>query len=159
MNYNERYLKDQRQSYTKAVQTNPAMRQMAIMKEVWEGLLDSIPLIIRDLIVISRELPGLNELSIADFSTIVNNKVFDFYLLRNAPLLQHDESYYMLPNGVIYSRAWMNSIIGSEMTNAIFRFSQRLNKMQFTTKEMAILLPFILTLYIYGKLIITIWKV
>jgi len=81
----------------------------------------------------------------------MNNKVFDFFLLRNAPLFINGESFMMLPNDIQYTRSWMNQVIGIEMTNDLFDFTYRFNKLGLTTKELALLYPLLLTGKIYGK--------
>lgn len=122
----------------------------ATIKEVWEGLLESIPQVVKNLIAFAREIPGLNELTQTDFNLIINNKVFDFFILRHAPLFINGESFMMLPNNIQYTRSWMNQVIGNEMTDDLFSFSTRFNKLGLTTKEMALLYPVVLTGNIYG---------
>ena len=123
----------------------------ATIKEVWEGLLESIPQVVKNLIAFAREIPGLNELSQVDFNLIINNKVFDFFILRHAPLFINGESFMMLPNNIQYTRKWMNQVIGQEMADDLFNFSTRFNKLGLTTKEMALLYPLVLTGNIYGN--------
>lgn len=119
------------------------------IKEVWEGLLESIPQVVKNLIAFAREIPGLNELTQTDFNLIINNKVFDFFILRHAPLFINGESFMMLPNNIQYTRKWMNLVIGQEMTDDLFSFSTSFNKLGLTTKEMALLYPLVLTGNIY----------
>lgn len=121
------------------------------IKEVWEGLLESIPQVVKSLIAFAREIPGLNELNPDDFNLIINNKVFDFFILRNAPLFINGESFMVLPNEIQYTRKWMNQVIGVEMTNNLFDFTNRFNKLGLTTKEIALLYPLILTGKIYSN--------
>jgi len=122
----------------------------ADIKEVWEGLLESIPQVIKNLISFATQIPGLSELNQADFNLIINNKVFDFFILRNAPLFINDESFMVLPNNIQYTRRWMNQVIGTEMTDDLFCFASRFNQMGFTVKEMALIYPYVLTGFVYG---------
>lgn len=121
------------------------------IKKVWEGLLESIPQVVKSLIAFAREIPGLNELNPDDFNLIINNKIFDFFILRNAPLFINGESFMVLPNEIQYTRKWMNQVIGVEMTNNLFDFTNRFNKLGLTTKELALLYPLILTGKIYSN--------
>jgi hypothetical protein len=115
------------------------------LHEVWNSLLESIPQIVKNFISFAKEVPGLNELSSKDFTTIVNNRLFDYFIIKHSPLFIEGESYMMLPNNIHYSRQWMNKVVGEEMTNALFEFSEEFNSLNMTTKETALLIPFILT--------------
>ena len=125
----------------------------ATKEEVWQGLAESIPIIVNELVSFAKEIPGLNELNSHDFGTIINNKVFDFFTLRHCPLFINEESFMMLPNDIQYTRRWMLRIIGAEMTNALFEFTRKLNALRLTAKETALMYPLILTGDIYGKLL------
>ena len=115
------------------------------LHEVWNSLLESIPQIVKNFISFAKEVPGLNELSSKDFTTIVNNRLFDYFIIKHSPLFIEGESYMMLPNNIQYSRQWMNRVVGEEMTNALFEFSEEFNSLNMTTKETALLVPFVLT--------------
>ena len=72
----------------------------ATKEEVWQGLAESIPIVVDELVSFAKEVPGLNELNSHDFGTIINNKVFDFFTLRHSPLFINEESFMMLPNDI-----------------------------------------------------------
>lgn len=65
--------------------------------------------------------------------------------LKHSPLLINGESFMMLPNGIQYTRYWMERVIGKEMVDAIFEFSQPFNELNLTSREIALLFPFTLT--------------
>jgi hypothetical protein len=115
------------------------------LHEVWNSLLESIPQIVKNFISFAKEVPGLNELGSKDFTTIVNNRLFDYFIIKHAPLFIDGESFMMLPNNIQYSRDWLNKVVGEEMTNALFEFSEEFNSLNMTTKETALLIPFVLT--------------
>lgn len=53
----------------------------ATIQLVWAGLVESIPQVVKSLIMFAKEIPGLNELSNDDFAVIVNNRLFDFFMV------------------------------------------------------------------------------
>nr|ASL70580.1 nuclear receptor [Brachionus plicatilis] len=118
----------------------------ANVKQVWDGLLESIPAQVKSLIGICRDTPGLNELAQKDLTNLVNNRLFDYFLLKHSPLFINGESYLMLPNMIQYTRTWMLRIIGQEMVETIFRFAEEFNSLKMTNKEIALMYPFVLTM-------------
>nr|ASL70502.1 nuclear receptor [Brachionus rotundiformis] len=118
----------------------------ANLKQVWDGLLESIPAQVKNLITMCKEIPGLNELCQNDLTNLVNNRLFDYFLIKHSPLFINGESYLMLPNMIQYTRKWMLRIIGAEMVDIIFKFAHEFNSLKMTTKEMALLYPFVLTI-------------
>ena len=117
----------------------------ADIKDVWTGLLLAIPEFVKDLIAYAKEMPGIAQLPTKDFATIINSTVFELYLVTNAVHYMNDEHFAWLPNGIMYSRAWMNKIIGEEVTNATFAYEADFNDLNLTTREIAILVPYLLT--------------
>lgn len=117
----------------------------ADLNDVWDGLLESIPIQVKNLITICKNIPGLNELTQVDLTNLVNNRLFDYFLIKHSPLLINGESYMMLPNQIQYTRKWMLRIIGEEMVDTMFDFANEFNSLKMTTKEIALMYPFILT--------------
>ena len=122
----------------------------ATKSEIWDGLLESIPQIVRSLTLFARQIPGLNEIGQKDFYALINHKIFDYFILRNSQLFIYGESYMLLPNNIQYTRDWMLRIIGKEMTDALFRFCEEFNALGLRGKEIALLYPFVLTSLIEG---------
>nr|ASL70613.1 nuclear receptor [Brachionus koreanus] len=118
----------------------------ATVKEVWDGLLQSIPAQVKSLICLCKEIPGLNELCQKDLTNLVNNRLFDYFLIKHAPLFINGESYLMLPNKIQYTKSWMLRIIGREMVDTIFQFAHEFNSLKMTAKEIALMYPFVLTM-------------
>lgn len=118
----------------------------ASVKHVWDGLLESIPTQVKNLIYMCKEIPGLNELCQKDLTNLVNNRLFDYFLIKHASLFINGESFLMLPNKIQYTRSWMLKIIGTEMVDSIFHFAQEFNALKLTSKEIALMYPFVLTM-------------
>jgi hypothetical protein len=51
----------------------------------------------------------------------------------------------MLPVGIQYTKYWMEKVIGIEMVDAIFDFSNKLNSLSLTAREISLLFPVALT--------------
>lgn len=117
----------------------------AHVKDVWDGLLESIPTSVKCLISFAKEIPGINELNQTDFTNLVNNRIFDYFIIKHAPLFINGESYLMLPNQIQYTRSWMERIIGKEMVDSMFKFAEEFNLLKMTSKEIALMYPFVLT--------------
>lgn len=50
----------------------------------------------------------------------------------------------MLPNGLQYTREWMNKIIGDEMVRTMFQFADKYNELQLTHEEHALVFPVVI---------------
>ncbi len=117
----------------------------ANLRDVWDGLLESIPQCVKCLISFAKEIPGLNEISQKDLTLIINNKLFDYFMIKHAPLFINNESFCMLPNNIQYTRKWMSIVVGDEMVEKMFEFANEFNSLRMTTKEVALMFPFVFT--------------
>jgi hypothetical protein len=50
----------------------------------------------------------------------------------------------MLPNGLQYTRQWMNKIMGEEMVETMFEFAKKLNALNLTPEEYALIFPVVI---------------
>jgi hypothetical protein len=50
----------------------------------------------------------------------------------------------MLPNGLQYTRQWMNKIMGEEMVETMFEFAKRFNVLNVTQEEYALIFPVVI---------------
>lgn len=116
------------------------------LEKVRANLIQSIPGFVKSVILFAKEVPGLNELNETDFATIINNKLFDFFVIMNSILFINGESYLYLPNNVHYSRYWLNKIKGKATTDALFEFVTELNELGLTNKEKALLIVLVFTM-------------
>ncbi len=117
----------------------------AEIKQIWNSLMDSITVNVKNFVTFAKQIPGLSELSTQDLNYIIDNRLFDYFMIKHAPLFINDESYMILPNGFQYSRYWLEKIVGKEMTSAMFEFSAELNALTLTPKETALLLAYLIT--------------
>jgi len=114
------------------------------LQDIWAGLTDAIPFHVKNLIAFAREMPAMSEVDPDSFHKIMNNRLFDFWLIKHAPLIRNNESYMMLPNGLQYTREWMNRIIGEEMVQTMFNFADRFNSLHLTNEEHALIFPVVI---------------
>ncbi len=50
----------------------------------------------------------------------------------------------MLPNGLQYTRQWMNKIIGEQMVQTMFEFANKFNALRLTHEEHALVFPVVI---------------
>jgi hypothetical protein len=50
----------------------------------------------------------------------------------------------MLPNGLQYTRKWMNRIIGEEMVEKMVEFAAKFNALYLTQEEQALIFPVVI---------------
>lgn len=115
-------------------------------EKVWSSLIETLPSVVERMVSFARELQGLSDLAPADFSAIVNSRLFDYFVVVNADLLVDDESYITLKDGVQYKREFMEKISGKPKVDAIFDFANAFNRLDLTVKEKALFLAIVLTI-------------
>ncbi|UJR09645.1 hypothetical protein I4U23_013879 [Adineta vaga] len=114
------------------------------LQDILTGLSDAIPSHVKNLITFARQMPAINEIDQDDFHKIMNNRLIDFWLIKHAPLIRQNESYIMLPNGLQYTRQWMDKIIGEDMVEAMFTFANKFNALNLTQEEYALVFPVVI---------------
>lgn len=114
------------------------------LQDILAGLADAIPFHVKNLITFSRQTQALNEIDIEDFNKIINNRLFDFWLIKHSPLLRNNQSYIILPNRLQYTRQWMLKILGKELVETIFEFAERFHQLNLTSEEYALIFPVII---------------
>ncbi|RNA00497.1 nuclear receptor subfamily 1 group D member 2, partial [Brachionus plicatilis] len=116
------------------------------LDQVWSSLVQSIPEFVKSVILFFKEVPGLNEINESDFANILNNKLFDFFVIMNSILFIKGESYLHLPNNIHYTRYWMQKIKGKYTTDFLFDFVQEMNDLSMTNKEKALFIVLVFTM-------------
>nr|ASL70503.1 nuclear receptor [Brachionus rotundiformis] len=116
------------------------------LDQVWSSLVQSIPEFVKSVILFFKEVPGLNEINESDFANILNNKLFDFFVIMNSILFIKGESYLHLPNNIHYTRYWMQKIKGKYTTDVLFEFVQEMNDLNMTNKEKALFIVLVFTM-------------
>ena len=115
-------------------------------EQVWNALVNNLPMYVKNLVSFAKELPGLNELGSSDFACILNGKLFDFFILTNSCLFINGESYLKLNEEYNYSRYWMYQITERRKIDSMFEIAEMINEFPMTEKEKALLIPLVLTI-------------
>ena len=102
----------------------------------------SMPMIFTKLWITGCLISGWWETS--DEDCLRSSSFFSSSQIKHAPLIQNDESYMMLPNGLQYTRQWMNRIIGEEMVQTMFEFARKFNALRLTQEEHALIFPVVI---------------
>ncbi|CAF1262508.1 unnamed protein product [Rotaria sordida] len=113
-------------------------------EHMWDGVQASIGVHVNELTGFARDTLGLNELNSIDFIQILNNRVFDFWIVLNYPLFHKNETYIMTPNGLPYTRYFMNKFIGKTTTDALHEFSQRLHALNMTQVDHSLMMTLVI---------------
>ena len=111
-------------------------------KEMWSSIVECIPNFVKMAVSFAQQVPGLNELDHSDFTIIINNKLFDFYIIQNSSLFINGESYqiiYTKTRSIHYTRDLMNKMKSKAKNDILFEFAEELNRLNLTTKEKALL--------------------
>jgi hypothetical protein len=66
--------------------------------------------------------------------------------MKYYPLLVNNESSILLPNNIQLSKYWLIKTFGNEIVDTIFDLVQNVHSLKLTTKEIALFLPFLLTI-------------
>lgn len=112
---------------------------------IWNGLIESLPEYVQSTFYFCKEMPGINELPHHEFSTVINNKLFELFHTVHSRFFFDDECYLILKNKAHYSKFWMTKVKGKKKTDSTFELSEMLNKVGMTGKERALLIPLMLT--------------
>lgn len=116
------------------------------LDQVWSSMVESIPEFVKRVVAFGKEIPGLNDLNQTDFATIINTKLFDFFIVSNALLFIAGDSYLYLPHEIRYSRYWMSRVKTRDVTDRLFEFVDELNALFLTGKEKALLVVLLFTM-------------
>ena len=95
-------------------------------------------------------LPGFDHFSRQESLMIIKDCMFSVSIIKSNKLLVDGECRFMFPNGVHYSKYWMQKIIGEECMQTLFDGISSVNKLNLTVEELS--LTIILISAISGKL-------
>lgn len=93
-----------------------------------------------------RELPGFNRLAVEDIAIILKSRSFAIFGFRVQYLFVDNEYYMMIADNIQLNRQIMIKSFGDSFTNYIFDYHDRLNKLELTERELAVICPLILSM-------------
>ena len=107
-------------------------------------LLWTISRFARWLIELVKYIPGLNVLSEDDLDAIISEHVYFIYAIERSKYFDQNTGDVVLENKTILSYECLKKLNGKEKTDLMVKFWIRFNKLDLTTKEKALLYPFVL---------------
>lgn len=113
-------------------------------EEVWRCYFNNISNFAKMYVFFAKELPGFNKICTEDFSKILNDCLPVIYGIRSTKLF-HDGESYLLADHVQLTKKWIVELVGEANTDIIFSFHTKLNSLNLTNQELALLIPFVLT--------------
>jgi hypothetical protein len=94
-----------------------------------------------------------------DETVLLRNAFFMIQMLLGFKAIVDGESYGLIDNGRIqFTRAWSEQILGTEFTDYMFEFAERIQVTQVTDREIALIIPCVLTLSTPGMCYILLLK-
>ncbi|XP_055333450.1 LOW QUALITY PROTEIN: uncharacterized protein LOC129584999 [Paramacrobiotus metropolitanus] len=102
----------------------------------------SLDRIVSSIMQFASGLPGTTDLPETDFQRLLEQCVFEIWMIQYAAFLVNNESYIMLrsPERTIqYNRYWMSQFLPERMIDSIMKFADEINPCQFTFLELNIL--------------------
>ncbi|GFO18163.1 nuclear hormone receptor e75, partial [Plakobranchus ocellatus] len=112
---------------------------------VYKQLIASIANINKAIIGFCNCVPGISVLPKADKDYLTKRAYYDIWMLTNSRLFHEGKTYMRLPDGTIYSREWMETILNKQMVQVFFKFAVAFNILDLSDLELAILCAIQLT--------------
>jgi hypothetical protein len=116
----------------------------ASIEEVWNAMVKTFANHAKLLVVFAKQIPGFNHLSTNDFVTAINTHLFCLFGIRSIRLFISNECFIMVEN-IQLTRKWLLRLYGEMFTNKVFLFHEHMNKVDLTNREVAMLIPFVLS--------------
>jgi hypothetical protein len=115
------------------------------LENLWIAILDFFKLTIRNFVSYIKILPGLTKICQKDLEKLVKDKLFEFFIMVNLKQFRNDNCYIILPNGQQLNNILIEKLIGYEFLRTTFKIVKEITKLNMSSKEIALFLPFILT--------------
>lgn len=112
---------------------------------IWSGLADSIKHHVKYFIDFARSIPLFNELDIKEFSKIIEEKLFEFCVIRDSKLFINNEFYLVFSNGVQYTRENATKLAGPELVNRMLQLKYEINNLNLNDRELSVLIVYVIT--------------
>jgi hypothetical protein len=130
--------------YDERLKNNNYIHENIEKQDVWEGLLEAISKFTKCLTNFAKKCPGFNKFDEEDFSNMVHSASLSLYGFKNRHFVRNNDSFKILSNNILYSRKLMDRLFEKKLVDLIFLFYRRLNELNLTDCETALMYPFIL---------------
>ncbi|CAF0763034.1 unnamed protein product [Adineta ricciae] len=123
-------------------QINEFPGEYATNEEFFRDLRKTLEVNVRMSVYHIQELPGMKNLDSNTLKCLLLHRSFDWFMLKYGCLLnKNGQSYIVSPSGFQFTRQWMNSFYGYQLTDAMFEFSQCLYELDLNETEIALVIP------------------
>lgn len=100
----------------------------------------------RSLIIHFKNIPGFNRMCAKDQSSTINDRLFTILLFYTSKLFINGEFYLMIAENIPINKEACLCIFGEYFTKQFFEFQIKLNSLCLTDHELALLVPFVLSI-------------
>ncbi|CAF0722157.1 unnamed protein product [Brachionus calyciflorus] len=94
---------------------------------------------------IIQKLPGFLDFHTNDLKIIMNTHFFTIMCLTQLKLYRNKDFYYMMNEDIPFNRDVFTALFSEKVSDCIFNFFSGLKSMEFTEKELGLLIPFVLS--------------
>jgi hypothetical protein len=116
----------------------------ATLREVWFCLMNEIATSCHRFFNLLSSMPGFSELCPQDITKLIKENFVCIKVLETIKFYINDELYHHLSGSIQFSKKWMLSTIGPEVTAYIYDFVRTVKNMGLTESELSLIIPFIL---------------
>ncbi|ESP02561.1 hypothetical protein LOTGIDRAFT_171961 [Lottia gigantea] len=124
------------------------------VKEVWDLVINGIPIINKRIIGFCNSVPGFSSLCSEDQQPMVKHAYYSIWMLTTSEFFINGESYLRFPNGRFYTKFWMKNFLTEKRVAHIFAFAEKFNRLKLTDTEVGILSAIQLMTYDCDELIL-----
>ena len=103
-----------------------------------------------DYIHLVQQIPGLTDLNAHDFAALVSDNMATVLGIKVIKLFINGESY-LFNEGIQLSKKWIRLLYGPTFAEKLFYIQAKLNKLEMSIHEIALLIPMLLTTPNKGK--------
>ena len=121
------------------------MQMHANLNDIIKGIMLDVCGKVEAIVNYAAKLPGFSALERSDLNLLIKQNLFPLHLTATSKLYTEHKLYYLLPNGVYFSRSRMIEALGEEITYVMFMTSKIINEIDMCESELALLFPFVLS--------------
>lgn len=107
--------------------------------KIWKFLVSNVNTFNRQLLAFAQQCPGFEYISPPDKVALVKQAVLAVWLITRAELFIDGETYLLLPDQSVYTRAWMTTFLPEELVESMHRYASCQTAAGLTTRELSLL--------------------
>lgn len=117
----------------------------ASIQSVWDSFLSHFNTFVSMLVNFVKELPGYNQICFQDMTRAIYEAVFPIFSIIYHKFFINNQCFLMISENIQLTREWILRFVGKNITDKIFAYYNRFSELNLTSKEIALILPIILT--------------